>query len=307
MNWLGVISVPAFLTVCVSAFADAPAEDHIQKMTDEAASWADRCAAEDALAKIPPKQVLPKLLPHIVKGMPSGPIWNSGGREHDKRGPVKWQVFYAVSRSWNHQVASLPRDTGGTLLLELLKKTSSPNAQSRLITDLMRRWVADAESTVAALLKDPQKAINSRVTAGFALILHGKGDYHELLLEYANESNHVDRKRWYDLLSDPSNKKKTGVDVRVVIMGFNLIRAEQNSSPEYIHGAYFLAVTVGDYVGQEFKPDKRLPRYRGKHGLTDEFFGDTVKNALHWWNDNKEKMEKGLRQSAAADVDKPRP
>jgi len=65
-------------------------------------------------------------------------------------------------------------------------------------------------------------------------------------------------------------------------------------SPGYIHGAYFLAIKTGDYVGQEFKPDQKAKRYQGEYGLTDSFFADTVANALSWWAKNRNGIEKEL-------------
>ncbi|MCF6318617.1 MAG: hypothetical protein L3J83_04935 [Proteobacteria bacterium] len=299
MKLLGVITVLVFLvflTVSIYAFAGKMVENHLHKMTDEAVSWEERGAAEDALMKAPSQQVLRMLLPYLEKGVPSGGIWNSAGREHDKGAPVEWQIFYAVFRSWDYQIESLLRNTGGTILLELLKETSASNVQIRLITDLTQYWVADAELTIAALLKEPKESVDVRIAAGLVLILNGKEDYHDLLLKYASESNHADRKRWQNLLLDPRHKKQTGVDSRVVLMGFDLIQAEQKQSLDYVHGAYFLAIKMGVYIGQEFMPDKNIARYDGKHGLTDVFFEDTIKNSLLWWKDNKEKIESSLQQ-----------
>jgi hypothetical protein len=77
-------------------------------------------------------------------------------------------------------------------------------------------------------------------------------------------------------------------------MGFALILKDRELSPGYVHGAYFLAIKTGDYIGQEFKPDQTKPEYRGEHGLADSFFADTVKRALDWWSTNKERIEKEL-------------
>ena len=287
-----IISVLAFLIVGTSASADETAADQVRIMTDRAASRQDRNAAEDALSKLPADQVLPELLPRIAGGLPPGGIWNSNGREQDRDAPVEWQIHYAVSRSWHHQLKSLPSKTGGTLLLDLLKKTSAPNAQIHLINAFHHHWAADAEATLAVLLKEPKANIDVRTAAGLMVLLHGKEDYHDLLVQYAGEGPLADRKHWYELLVDPRHRRKAGIDPRVVRLGFDPIQAERKASPKDKQGAYALALRAGDHVGQEFKPDQRLPRYQGKHGLTDEFFGDTVKNALHWWEENKGKYEK---------------
>lgn len=296
MKPIAIISLILLIGITAALAADT-VNAVVAQMTNEAASWEERCAAEDSLTKMPPQEVLPVLLPHIQKGMPSlAGIWNSAGREFDRHAPIEWQIYYAVSRSWDHQVDTLPRDGGGVLLLELLNKTpaAAANARRKLLTDLTHRWVPSAESTVAGVFKNPDEKLDVRTTAALALILHGTEGYHELLLVYAAASNHADRKRWYDLLSDPRHKKQTGIDPRVVQMGFNLILTEQESSPNYVHGAYFLVIRTGDYIDVEFKPDQKRPEYQGKHGLTESFFQDTVKNAIAWLTVNKTRIEKEL-------------
>lgn len=74
-------------------------------------------------------------------------------------------------------------------------------------------------------------------------------------------------------------------------MGFDLVQAEKELTPDYIHGSYSIAITLGEYVGQEFTPDQSLPLYNGKHGLKDKYYEDKVKNAIHWWKENGEKTE----------------
>lgn len=276
------------------SFAAPSAEDLVATMTDKTAAWDARCAAEDSLTNLPPQTILPLLLPHIGKGMPSPAVWNSAGRDFDKRAPIEWQVFYAVARSWNRQVDSLPRDSGGTVLLTLLGAAKETSERSRVLMDLTHRWVPDAETPVATLLKNPEEDLMVRTTAALALILHGQADYHDLLLGYAKEGSFADRKRWFDLLSDPRHKKKTGVDAKVVRMGFSLIEEDRRVSPGYVHGAYFLAIKTGDYVGKEFKPDQKAERYQGEHGLKENFFADTVANALSWWAKNRDGVEKEL-------------
>lgn len=297
MKMIGNCFVLSFLVINSAAYPDKLAKNLIYKMTNDTTAWEDRFAAEDELATIPPKIVLQKLLPHIEKGMPSMAIWNSAGREIDKLAPVEWQIFYAVSRSWNRQVKKLPRNHGGILLLDLLNKTSSPFARKRLLDDLIHRWITDAEPNVVALLTNPKNNITTRITAGIALIKHSKKNYFDLIFENAKESKPSTRRLWYDLLV--RYVTQTGIDPRVVQMGFDLIEVEQALNPNYAHASYFLAIKVGEYVGQKFQPDQKLMRYHNEHGLTDEFFEDTVKNALNWWGKNKEKIEQKLLQKTA--------
>ena len=291
--------------ICLSAFAAESTENLIARMTDKNASWEERCIAEDKLTNMPFQEVLPALLPHIHRScsmFPGGPT-----REFENISmPVECQISYAIHRSWGNQVKKLLNEQGGELLNELLQKAAYDHTKYLILNDMQYHWSPNAESTVANLLKNPKEDLSVRTAAGLVLSIHGKENYHELFLEYANSSNYSDRCRWYKVLVDPRHKSRSGIDPRVVVMGFGLIEEYTQSSPNYIQGAYFLTTDTGDYVGQEFKPDQRDPNYNDKHGLKEEFFQDMVKNALRWWNQNGDKIKKGLQQDAPADANKPK-
>jgi hypothetical protein len=278
------------LTATTAAAADT-AENLITTMTDESATWEVRDAAEDALTKIFSQDVLQGLLSYVGKGMPTGAIWNSGGRELDKDAPVKWQIFYAVDRSWNYQVSSLPRESAGSLLLALFEKATTANARDRILDNMTHRWIPEAEAPVAAILKSPQESARVRENAALVLIFNGTGDYHHLFLEYAKQGDFVQQKRWFGVLSYPRHKQRTGVDPRVVELGFDLMLKELAASPGDVDGAYFFASWTGDYIGQKFMPDHSKAEYQGEHGLAESFFRDTVKNAVDWWAKNKTGIE----------------
>ena len=40
----------------------------------------------------------------------------------------------------------------------------------------------------------------------------------------------------------------------------------------------------------EFAPNQKERKYQGEHGLTDEFFIDTVKNAIKWYAKSKKEI-----------------
>lgn len=61
------------------------------------------------------------------------------------------------------------------------------------------------------------------------------------------------------------------------------------------HG-YFLAIDLGHLAGvestirgdQPFRPDLHLPQYnKGRNGLTDAYFQETVDNARKWWSEHR--------------------
>jgi hypothetical protein len=273
---------------------DAGPEELVARMTDPKASFQERCAAEDALTKVRPEAALPKLLPQLAKGMPEGGIWNSlGTREADRDAPIPWQIYYAVGRVWSQQIKALPRKEGGAVLVALLKSVTKDKEKYHVLSALGTRWDPSAEAELAKLLLDAGEPGDNRRAAALALIVHGKEDYRDAMLQAAAKADHGDQVRWYELLSDPQLKQRTGADPRVVRLGFKLIEAEKARSPDSIHGAYFLALKTGRYLGEEFAPNVRDPRYRGKEGrLSEQYFADTVSNALRWWDKNHERWEK---------------
>jgi hypothetical protein len=276
-----------------SQLADPTPEELVARLTDPKLSFKERCAAEDALAKMKPETVLPKLVPQRAKGMPPGGIWNSAGREADQKAPVPWQIYYAVARAWNDQIKALPVKEGGKVLLNLLKATTKDKEKYHVIYALSLRWESTAEAELGKLLRDAAAPSELRRVAALALIQHGAEDYRDTMLQAVSKAGHAEKVQWYELLSDPVHKKRKGVDPRVSQLGFQLIQAEKAKSPDYIHGAYFLALKTGAYVGEEFAPSPNDPRYQNKKGgSSDEYFVDTVRNALRWWDKNRQDVEK---------------
>lgn len=265
----------------------------LARMTDAKASFEARAEAEDELAKRPAKDVLPKLLPVIAKGMPEGGIYNSlGTREFERKAPIAWQIYYAGWRAWRQQLDSVPRKEAGKLLVSLLKVASKDAERDRVCYELTFRWDASAEADLAKVLKNADEPTSLRQNAALALAEHGREDYRDVMLQWAAKADHKERIRWFNVLAGPVHKKRKGLDARVVCLGFQLIQAERNKHPDNIHGAYFLACTASSYVGTEFSPSTNDPKYKAQFGLNDRFFEDTVKNALGWWDRNREKYEK---------------
>ncbi len=288
-------SLPLLLTLTAAlatAGSGPGAAELVARLADPMRSFQERCAAEDALAKLRPDVALPALLPHVAKGMPPGGIYNSAGREHDRNAPVAWQICYAVGRAWEHQIQQLPPDTGGKVLLALLKDVARGKERLPLLRALARRWDPAAEAELARLLGDAGESSELRQAAALALILHGTGDYRDRMLAWAEKAGPREKVQWYELLCDPRLKQRQGTDPRVVRLGFQLIEDEKARTPGYIHGAYFLSLHAGRYVGEEFAPDFRDPRYRSETGLREAYFADTVRNAQRWWDEHRKAFEK---------------
>jgi len=260
---------------------------YIRVMTSEMEPWEARCDAEDVLQRFDAEPVLSALLERVSKGMPQPPIWNSAGREHDREAPVEWQIYYAIDRSWRYHLRGPPSAELGQLLLGLLPRTETPAGRERVLDDIARHWHPDAEEPLRQLMVNRAGSLGVRRAAGFCLMLHKGEVYHEVLLDLARGAAGEERREWWDLLVDPRHKAKTRVDSAVVALGFEILVEERSVNPGYVHGAYFVACSLGEYVDQDFKPDQSRDEYQGEHGLEDTFFTDTVENALAWWDENR--------------------
>lgn len=277
--------------VAVAAVGEPAVEDCVRVMTSVSAPWAERGEAEDRLREFDAESVLGALLPHVSKGMPSLPVWNSLGRDHDREAPIEWQVFYAVDRSWRHHLRGARSEKLGALLLELLSRAETASGRQRVLFDLSRHWHLDAEQPLQELVTEAEQDLIVRLAAGFDLMLHRGEAYHEMFIDLATGSSGDERREWWNLLVNPRHKSITGIDPAVVRLGFDVLAEELEANPDYVHGAYFIVCNLGNYLDHEFKPDQSARKYRGGHGLMDVFFADTVERALAWWEEHRSDYE----------------
>jgi hypothetical protein len=242
-----------------------------------------RDALVDALALAPFGEVVPRILPLIREyatptepGMGAKP-WLSD--EHS----VRARIWYALGAIWDRHLTGAADPAKGAVLLSLLDADGSPQDMSRLIEAVGFHWTSDSEPLPAALLKRRSVPAEVRVAAAGELLRRASIDrYVPSAVALVREAEPARRSERYNRLAN------MGYDVRsaspasraaLVDVGFELLEAEQ-----YPAARYFLAIRIGfllDVPG-EFKPDNRDPRYKGPNGLTQEFFDQTVRNALAW-------------------------
>jgi hypothetical protein len=263
----------------------------VKTMTDPSAPWDERWRAEDALAQAAPMEVFPLLAGSPALKMPAkGAIWNSGGRDFDQRAPVEWQIFYAVNRSWEVQTKKLTAEQRRTLWPDLLRRAETGTSKAAILNQLANHWVPAVEAEVTKLLTDAQQDMPVRRTAGLCLALHAARQSHDALVGLLETApTFAERKTWFDVLSDPRHKRAAGEDPRVVRLGFALFEEERQRSPDSIDGAYFLALTLGNYVGakKDFQPDTSPS--------SPKFFAATVRHAVSWWEQHRGESPKPNR------------
>jgi len=255
----------------------------VAALTNPSASWEMRCRAEDDLTNGVPREVLAALLPYTKHPKPEGMIWNSAGRESDRGAPVEWQIFYAVRRAWDAQAKRLTATEHREFWLTLLPHAHTAPAKTAVLDELTDHWNPDAEPELLKLLVDAHEEFSVRRAAGFCLSLHAAKSCHAQLVELlADAGPFQQRDQWLDILANPRHRDAAGgVDARVVRLGFALLAEERQRSPDYVHGAYFIAIKLGNYVGakNQFQPDTSK--------RDESFFAGTVQNAQRWWALNR--------------------
>jgi hypothetical protein len=277
---------------------DKKIEELIGTMTDAKATWEARCKAEDELAKLPPGKVLPKLLKLAAQPMPSGGIYNSGGREHDKDAPVKWQLFYAVGRSWAAQMENLNSEKGGEVVLRLLGSAASKSEKALVARELDSHWDGKVEEPLAKMLRDANSPADLQLAAASALTRHGQQKYQDDILAAAARAKDEDKVRLLEVLASRPNKERNGIDPRVLTLGFTLIQKAEDQyqkavakTPDAFHGGYFMTCWLGTYVGEKFAPNPDDPRYKNTASRDPKWFADTVANGLKWWEKNQNRFK----------------
>ncbi len=250
---------------------------HIRVMTSESESWEHRFASEDKLQSFPARLVLKQLLPHL-KGMPDKiAIWNSGGRDIDKQGPVKWQIYYAVYRSWNYWLEKKTSEALGEILQDLLFIAENRTGRRLILNGIDRHWTPEAALVLSTLINNSNIEFDSRLDAGVCLMTHKGEKYYKKFLQLGKSATGKQKKGWFGILINPRHKNIVGIDSEVVIIGFEILAAERKD----IRSAYYTACNIGSYLGQKFQPDEQL-------GLSeDEIFAKTLSNADAWWKKNK--------------------
>jgi hypothetical protein len=199
-----------------------------------------------------------------------------------------------MGRSWRAQTKKLPLKTGGELLVDLLAAASSDAERSSVVQELHHRWSPRGEEPVAKIFREPAADIHLRVSAGSLLVQHGKKEYQDELLAAFDRTPPADKHRWLEVLCSQRNKKKTGLDARVVVRGFRLLEHEEQlykkeaaRRPDAFHGGYFACNWLADYLGEKFQPNADDPRYDNTGRRDPRWFADTVGQALAWWQKNR--------------------
>jgi hypothetical protein len=256
-------------------------------VSDPGAEWDTRQGAEEALAKLPARLVLPALVAHMPD-QPAGVFYPpADSPAADKDAPPAWQAFYAARRVWKHQTSGEDRPAAelAPLLPDLLRAARTAEARAAVAALLATAWSDRAEEPLARLLRDVNEPATVRGRAAEALLAHHADRYR------AEVSSVADAAPWLSPLKDalffamtapdPSGAAPTRADPFAVMLGFQLM--ERHARTNEIEPSYACARRLEVYLDQRFRPAPSRPKYGPDPDADLSYRRETLDNAGRWW------------------------
>lgn len=267
-------------------------------------AWAKQDLAPDERTALverskgePFAEIAPILLKMLVDCQPFYGInpWGDTPWNNDRLTP-RDRTYLMASAVWQHHLSSKDNSENSKAVLSLLQKSSGKTEQSILIGAILNhKWCPEAESVLLNLAKNTEEGLGIRRSSVSALLSRCDiNTYMPLAVEIIlAHKKGLDRCEALHLTTNQGNRLFTLTEQnkrRLIAAGFqSIVELPDND----LQTGYFAARHLGFIlkIPEEFAPDQKARRYQGEHGLTDEFFIDTVKNALKWYSENKKKLE----------------
>ena len=254
--------------------------------------------AEGSFEKLSVEVALRAVYPEVAKGAPGGPIYNCLNPDHDRHVGA-WGRYCVANWLWCQTLArGKTNSQAGKALLELWAQPQTRLGQSVLVTSLdTEAWVPEAEEPVRNLFTDSNADSELREQAAACLLHHFGAKYHHDVVLFALFSSYEIRDLLFRELASPPHAGLSEVDPAVVRMGFWLMfEALAKNESLFAHGSigasyygtFLFADYLGRYLGENFTPDYKLPKYQSEGGR-EIWYRNTTENALTWWLKNKER------------------
>ena len=252
----------------------------------------ERTALVEKSKKLPFDKIAPTLLTTLVENQPFYGInpwgdtpWNNG------RLTPKDRTYLMASAVWQHHMEPRDDPAKAKTLLALLQKEEGVTGKSILIRAIMlNQWCAEAEQPLLKIATNGTETLDTRQVAVTALLKRCDLDtYIPLGMEIVNSyDKEMEKNQAFNSLTNQGNRLyKISEKNRDLLLSTGFAILIQLDDEDLQHG-YFVALQLGFIlkIPNEFKPDQKTEKYQGQHGLTDDFFIDTVKNALEWYSEN---------------------
>ena len=257
----------------VSGEEPAPAAPEVVRLvrvvSDPDAEWDARQSAEQALAKLPARVVLPALVAHM-SDQPAGVFYPpAGSATADKDAPPAWQAFYAARRVWNAQTSGdRPAPELAELLPDLLRAARTAEARAAVAAKLATAWSNRAEEPLARLFRDSAEPPAVRGRAAEALLAHYPDRYRNEVCRVADAapiSSQLKQVLFFALTNAPADGARgRQAEPFTVTLGFQLMersrgrrtRTRHTSSPA---GWRFTSISTSDRPTRRPPPTARTP------------------------------------------------
>jgi len=293
--------VAFFLTIpytgSVLADESLPATREVVRLvglvSDPDTDWDVRQAAEQSLAKLPARVVLPVLVTHMPDQPPGVFYPPADSAAADKDAPPPWQAFYAARRVWQIQTGGDERTADlADLLPDLLRVARTSGARAAIAARLATAWSDRAEEPLARLFRDSAEASAVRAQAAEALLAHRAARYRAEVEGVADAepwSSDLKQALFLALAAPVVGAGHAKADGFTVTLGFGLMErhARENDSD----AAYACARRLEAYLGQRFRPDPSAARYGPDPDADPHFRRETLDNARRWWSDHGPAIE----------------
>ncbi|NNJ27418.1 hypothetical protein [Alienimonas chondri] len=225
-----------------------------------------------------------------INYFPEGAPWNGDRLQpRDRR-------YIMVVEAWRRSMSIKEDDPAkAKVLLSLLRRASTAKEKQILIHAILNyEWSPDAAPVLREIAKDGREDLSVRSRAASTLLSRTDINAAMPLAIEVMQAHEKGRPRLeaFHSMSNQGNRLFTLTDENqraLLVFGFKNLAALPK---EDLQSGYFAARRLGFVlrIENEFAPDQKAPRYQGDHGLTDEFFIDTTKNAQRWYSANQESL-----------------
>ncbi len=257
----------------------------------------ERTALVERSKKEPFAEIAPVLLKVLADNQPFYGINPEGETPwNNDRLTARGRIYLMASVVWQHHMT--PKDDLGKakVVLALLQKSSRQTERAILIGAIMNhQWCPDAETVLLGLAKNNEEDLGIRTSSVSTLLSRCDiNTYMPLAVEIVlTHKKGLDRCQAFNFTMNKGNRLFSLSDEnrrRVLVAGFDIITELPDKD---LQTGYFVARRLGFILKKEdeFAPNQKARKYQGEHGLTDEFFIDTVKNAIKWHTNNKKDIE----------------
>jgi hypothetical protein len=149
-------------------------------------------------------------------------------------------------------------------------------------------WTTEAEQPVFDLFKRHKASDLLRYHAIQVLLERCGERYVDRAIEFIQSLSPRDQLSFFHLVGGRFFSYSGATQEKLIALGFTILEKSDGQ------GGYFVARDLGRFlkIPGEFAPDQNSPQYRGENGLKEQFFSDTVRNALEWKKNNEKAVDK---------------